>query len=232
MRKALAATLLLLIGGALIRLFVSGEYIYYVKDTMALPMLLAGSVICALGFVGWWSATSAPTSQTRHAEGGHLPAVAWLLLLPVVAIHLSPPPALGADAVLRESSLTVAPAASMYPPLPVGDPLILTPRDAVERVLYDADSGILDRRVRIDGFAVPLEGEDAWYVARISLACCAADGVAYRIRVTGVPAPPTDEWISVTGTLLAPSPETADLPIPQLAAETVGPFSEPGNPYD
>ncbi len=241
MRRALAATLLLLVGGALIRLFVSGEYLRYTKDTMALPILLAGAAICVLGFAGWWLATSSSTPRPAgsaaavpggHDHGAHLPAVAWLLLLPVLAVYLAPPPALGADAVLRESTRAVGPASELFEPLPAGDPLILAPRDAVERVLYDPQSGILDREVRVDGFAVPLEGEDGWYVARISLACCAADGVAYRVLVSGVPAPGADEWISVTGRLSPPGETTEGLPIPRLAATSVAPYTVPENPYD
>lgn len=230
MRRALAATLLLLTGGALIRLVISEQYVRYVKDSMAIPLLATGAVVVLLGFAGWWLATGSPGSATRGHE--HLPPVAWLMLLPVLAIYLVPPPALGADAVLRESDLAVAPAADLFEPLPPGDPLVLTPREAVERVLYDPESGILDREVQVVGFAVPDEDGSGWYVARISLACCAADGVAYRILVEGTPTPTADEWLSVTGRLLPPGGPTAGLPIPRLQATGVGPYQEPTNPYD
>jgi uncharacterized repeat protein (TIGR03943 family) len=251
--------LLLLTGGALIRLVLSEQYLAYVKDVMVIPLLASGAVIALLGLVGWWLATGRSAAHQKasgvapdppplepdppplapapprasgpgHAHG--LPAVAWLILLPVMAIYLVPPPALGADAVLRESDLSVAgPAPGGFPPLPTGDPVPLTPRDAVWRVLYDPSSDVLERTVRIDGFAVP--GEDGqWYVARISLACCAADGVAYRLLVEGATAPAADEWISVTGRLVEPGGPTAGQPIPRIRAESVEPYTAPVNPYD
>jgi uncharacterized repeat protein (TIGR03943 family) len=229
-RRALAASLLLLTGGALIRLVLSGQHLRYVKDSMAIPLLVTGAVVVALGFAGWWLATSSPRSGERGHD--HLPPVAWLLLLPVLAIYLIPPPALGSDAVLRESDLAVAPAADLFEPLPPGDPLVLTPREVVERALYDPESGIFDRELQVVGFAVPEEDGAGWYIARISLACCAADGVAYRVLVEGAPPPAADEWLSVTGRLLPPSGPTEGLPIPRLQATEVGPFQEPANPYD
>ncbi|MGF1648673.1 MAG: TIGR03943 family protein [Kineosporiaceae bacterium] len=253
MRRALAATLLLLTGGALIRLVLSEQHLRYVKEAMALPLLATGAVVVVLGFVGWWLATGSrrPVDRTTPgavgAEGGpggpggqaghhgheaHLPPVAWLLLLPVLAIYLVPPPALGSDAVLRESQLAVAPGAELFPPLPAGDPVVLTPREAVERVLYDPGSGVLEREVQVIGFAVPDPETGQWYVARISLACCAADGVAHRILVEGVPPPAADQWVSVTGRLRSPGGPTADQPIPRLAATEVGPYEAPANPYD
>lgn len=260
MRRALAATLLLLTGGALIRLVLSDQHLRYVKEAMALPLLATGAVVVVLGFAGWWLATGSgrpaevaaagdsgapadPAGGSRAASGhqghqghhghqAHLPPVAWLLLLPVLAVYLVPPPALGADAVLRESQLAVGPGSELFEPLPPGDPVVLSPREAVERVLYDPESGVLEREVRVVGFAVPDPETGGWYVARISLACCAADGVAYRILVEDQPPPAADQWVSVTGRLRPPGGPTADLPIPRLAATEVGPYEEPENPYD
>ncbi|MGF1661527.1 MAG: TIGR03943 family protein [Kineosporiaceae bacterium] len=243
MRRALAATLLLLTGGALIRLVLTDQHLRYVKEAMALPLLATGAVVVVLGFAGWWLATGStrPAAETagghhdrhdHHGHGAHLPPVAWLLLLPVLAVYLVPPPALGSDAVLRESRLAVAPSAELFPPLPPGDPVVLTPREAVERVLYEPGSEVLEREVRVVGFAVPDPETGDWYVARISLACCAADGVAYRILVEGQPPPAADQWISVTGRLGPPGGPTADVPIPRLAATELGPYEEPANPYD
>lgn len=251
MRRALAATLLLLTGGALIRLVLGEQHLRYVREAMALPLLATGAVVVALGFAGWWLATGSgrsPAGEAGDGPGddagertgeavlapayGHLPPVAWLLLLPVLAIYLVPPPALGSDAVLRESQLAVAPGDDLFPPLPVDDPVVLTPRETVERVLYDPDSGVLDRDVRIVGFSVPDPATGQWYVARISLACCAADGVAYRVLVEGAPPPAADQWVSVTGRLRPPGGPTDGLPIPRLTATGVGPYEEPVNPYD
>ena len=109
---------------------------------------------------------------------------------------------------------------------------MLTPREAVERVLFDTDREILDRQVRVDGFAVLDEETGGWYVARISLACCAADGVAYRILVEDAPFPGTDQWVSVTGVIAEPGGATEGLPIPRLAAAEVVPFDTPANTYD
>ncbi len=44
-----------------------------------------------------------------------------------------------------------------------------------------------------------------WYVSRISIGCCAADGVAYRVHVIGRGSPPKDSWVRVTGLWVDPS---------------------------
>lgn len=246
-RRALAAALLLVLGGSLIRIVLTGEYVRYVRESMSLPLLLAGAATAALGFAGWWVATgsrreepvavvtagpSAPAAGEAHAHG-HLPAVSWLLLLPVMAVTLVPPPALGSDAVLRDSGLVATPESDLFPELPATDPVVLSPRETVERVMFAPSAGILDRTVAVTGFAVPaVDGEPGWYLARITLTCCAADGVAYRLYVPTGPAPAADTWVSVTGRLSPPSGPVEGTSIPVLTPTAVVPTAAPDNPYD
>jgi hypothetical protein len=93
--------LLVLVGGAVLRLSLSGSYTNYVKQSMGIWLNLAGAALVALGV---WTAVRAFRAHRTEAtaevdDDGHghgRTRAAWLLLLPVVAIFVVAPPALGA----------------------------------------------------------------------------------------------------------------------------------------
>lgn len=124
MDRLTQSILLVLIGGVLTVLELSGRFMLYVKAGIG-PLLLAGGIVLVV--VGVASTTLAMRDRIRQARASAAEAdahdvplgdgppddlgdahdgertwAAWLLLLPVLAVLLLPP-ALGADAVARDA---------------------------------------------------------------------------------------------------------------------------------
>jgi hypothetical protein len=246
--RAVGAAVMMMLGGACLRLVVGGGYVDYVKEQMYLPLLASGVILFGLGLVGLLRETSPNRSGGHGAHGHGEPRVAWLLLVPVLAVYLVPPPALGADSIARGGSRVTEPV-SPYGPLPEGDVVDLTVREFVERSVYDTTDALVGRQVRLTGFAVPageraeggeyaeavpLGGEDAAFtLARVSMFCCAADGYAFTVDVTGTDVrPPEDSWVTVTGELVPfeDAPDAYSVPVMQVSE--VVPLERPANVYE
>lgn len=234
---------MMLIGGACLRLVVSGRYLDYVKDLMAVPLVISGIVLAALGLVGLLR--EALSAGSGHGE----PRVAWLLLVPVLAVYLVPPPPLGADSIARDASRVTAPE-STFGALPAGDPVELTVREFVERAVYDTSGELAQRRVRLTGFVVQArerEGGPAgtqaeggppvpWSLARVSVFCCAADGSAAVVDVTGLPGTEAglapDTWVEVIGTFVPFDQTPGPRSVPVIEVEELRIVESPANPYE
>jgi hypothetical protein len=250
--RAIGAAVMMMLGGACLRLVVGGGYVDYVKEQMYLPLLASGVILFGLGLIGLLRETS-PNRSGGHGHVGHghghgEPRVAWLLLVPVLAVYLVPPPALGADSVARGGTRVTEPV-SPYGPLPDGEVVELTVREFVERSVYDTTDALAGRQVRLTGFAVPageaaeggeyaedvpVDGSDAAFtLARVSMFCCAADGYAFTVDVTGTDLRPAeDSWITVTGELVPFEGERDAYSVPVLRASEVTPIERPGNVYE
>src|SRR5205823_7116099 len=118
--------LLVLVGGALIKITLDGTYLRYVKPTVRPWVLAAGIVIVLLAALAIIRDVRAARPAGDHDDHGHHHAhrAVWLLFLPVLAIFTIAPPALGADSVLRSGG-RVAPTVAQqgkaaFPPLPAG----------------------------------------------------------------------------------------------------------------
>jgi uncharacterized repeat protein (TIGR03943 family) len=167
-----------------------------------------------------------------HSSG---PRVAWLLCLPVIALFLIAPPALGSYTAERSDNTVAKPAAKTvdagFPALPPGDPLDMTLGDFGVRAVWDTAETLKDRNVRLTGFVVP--GKDGtWYVTRLVISCCAADAVARKVEVHGIPAPPTDTWVTVTGTWLKNGETGSESATPALTATAATRIPTPKEPYE
>lgn len=167
-----------------------------------------------------------------HSRG---PGVAWLLCLPVAALFLIAPPALGSFTAERSDNTVAKPAAKTvdagFPALPPGDPLDMTLGDFGVRAVWDTADTLKDRNVRLTGFATP--GKDgSWYINRLVIGCCAADAVARKVEVHGVAAPPTDAWVTVTGTWLKTGETGSETATPALTAAAVQRVPAPKEPYE
>jgi len=159
--------------------------------------------------------------------------VAWLLVLPVFALLLVAPPALGSYAANRSG--TALSETSDFAPLPAGDPVTVSVVDYATRAVYDDGKSLGGRRVKIIGFV--LVGDDgAPYLARMILSCCAADARPVKIGLDG--AVPTglaaDSWIEVTGRYTAKSTKDSvnDGVIPYLDVEQLRQVAAPTNQYE
>jgi uncharacterized repeat protein (TIGR03943 family) len=305
--------LLILVGGAVLRISIGDTFLRYVRGGLHLPLLLAGATLVLIGLVSLWRenpgrrpvagedlADTAEADETRgqfgeelggvaqtsgtealtegqpaavtgsslltepvnagygepvsggaghggsardgtgHGDGapGHDHAhgnrVAWLLLLPVFAIFLIAPPALGSYAANRSTITRVPPATSDYPPLPAGDPLQMRLDEYEARAVWDGGRNMSDRTFRLIGFVTERPG-GGYYLTRMVISCCAADATAARILVTGSAGSyPSDTWIQVTGHYdgLDRSREKQVGPVAIIRADSVQQIPAPREPYE
>jgi len=169
-----------------------------------------------------------------HSRG---PQVAWLMCLPVFAIFLIAPPALGSFAAARDDVAPPPPPREVvegYEPLRGDGPIAMPIGEFVGRAWGDPNRSLTGRQVRLTGFVVRSKKSDAWYVARMQLNCCAADAIALKVAVRGAPAPPENTWVEVTGTWIPPRSDKLPLGTvpPQLRAIDVTKVPRPVEPYE
>ncbi|MFB7241246.1 TIGR03943 family protein [Streptomyces populi] len=174
-----------------------------------------------------------PGPADGHGHGHREPRVSWLLVLPLLALILVAPPALGSYSAMRTGTALQAPFG--YAELPAGDPVPLGLVDYAGRAAYDHGRSLGGRRVRITGF-VALDSAGAPYLVRMALNCCAADAQPVKIGLSGR-VPPVlrpDTWLEVTGRYTArraKDPVNGGV-IPYLEVSTAKPVPEPHDPYD
>lgn len=242
MRRETANILLILLGGALVKLVVSGEYVRYVKPAHQPWMLAGGAVMVLLGLVAVArDLGSGGREQTGHEDGhAHGTRSSWMLLVPVLTVLLVAPPALGADSVERaqDRSTRVPPGSSgnaAFPALSSADVVPLSMSDFAARAGWD-DTGTLDgRTVRLTGFVVR-RGANR-YLARMVIGCCAADAAPVTVLLGGRAARalervPDDTWIEVTGEVVPGSATQKTNYVPELTVGSARSVPEPTDPYE
>ncbi|GHD47476.1 TIGR03943 family putative permease subunit [Streptomyces galbus] len=177
------------------------------------------------------SGSGRPAGSAGH--GHHAPHVSWLLLLPLLALILVAPPALGSYSATRTGTALQQPLA--YPALPATDPLRLSVVDYAGRAVYGRGRTLEGRRVQVTGF-VAVDRAGTPYLVRMALNCCAADAQPVKIGLIGAipPVLQPDTWLTVTGTY---TPRTAKDPvnggpIPFLRVTAATPVPVPHDPYD
>jgi putative membrane protein len=168
-----------------------------------------------------------------HGHSHREPRIAWLLVLPLFALILVAPPALGSYSAVRTGTALQAPFG--YPPLPAGDPLRLGLVDYAGRAAYDHGRSLQGRHVEITGF-IALGADGSPYLVRMALNCCAADAQPVKIGLSGhiPPVLQPDAWLSVTGTYTArrtKDPVNGGV-IPYLKVGEARPVPVPRDPYD
>ncbi|MEU8268565.1 TIGR03943 family protein, partial [Sphaerisporangium sp. NPDC049002] len=104
----------------------------------------------------------------------------------------------------------------------------------IGRAWGDTNRSLLDRQVKLTGFAIHSKKRGQWYLTRMQLRCCAADAFPLKVAVLGVPAPRDDTWVEVTGAWV-PTPYD-QLPkgtvAPELRATAVVKVKQPDEPYE
>jgi uncharacterized repeat protein (TIGR03943 family) len=168
-----------------------------------------------------------------HDDGhshAHMPRTAWLLALPLLVLTVITPPSLGAFAAARGSQTSIdAPSGALAAlPPPVNGAVELTLTEFATRSLYAPDT-VTGENVRLTGFVLP--DESGWTVARIALACCAADGRPIRVRAAGVAAPPADSWVTLEGRLSGEEGEGRRR-VPVLTVDALTPIEAPVQQYE
>ncbi|MDX6744102.1 TIGR03943 family putative permease subunit [Actinocorallia sp. A-T 12471] len=245
MTRAAQNLLMVLVGATVLWItLVSGEVLNYVKPVLRYPLVAAALVLVALGIAGmrrdWRPADDDHDHHDGHGHDGHGhghggPKVAWLLVLPVVAVFAMAPPELGvftAERTDQRIQAKPAPVADGYALPPGADPLPMSIAEFMGRS-YEAQIGgqatLTDRRVRLTGFATT--GEDGrWLLNRLQLNCCAADAITLRLTVFGAPKPPKGQWVEVVG-VWRPAGTPDGNGVYELQAESVEKTAKPANPY-
>ena len=255
MRRETQNVLLVLVGGALLKISFTGTYLLYVKPAHRYWLIAGGVVMLLLAAVSIvrdllaargdsgaaqdihaGEAAGADSDEHGHAgEHQHSARSAWLLLLPVLAIFLVAPPALGADSVKRaDNGAAVARSATedsaLYPDLPAADVLPIGMAEFASRAAFDRSRSLEGRVVRLTGFIV--NDGDQVFLARLSIACCAADAFPVRVRLDGRAALDNDTWVEVTGRLEPGSATKENDYIPTLGLGGITRVPQPENPYE
>ncbi|MFF5477292.1 TIGR03943 family putative permease subunit [Streptomyces sp. NPDC012935] len=173
-------------------------------------------------------------SHEPHEGHSHRePRISWLLVLPLLALILVAPPALGSYSATRTGTALQEPLA--YPALPAADPLSLSLVDYAGRAVYDHGRTLRHRQVQLTGF-LALDRDGTPYLVRMALNCCAADAQPVKVALTGE-VPPVlqpDTWLRVTGTYVprrAEDPVNGG-PIPFIEVTAAKPVAAPTDPYD
>ncbi|MDL5202867.1 TIGR03943 family protein [Streptomyces sp. ALI-76-A] len=173
-----------------------------------------------------------------HGDPGDIhphrePRVSWLLVLPLLALILVAPPALGSYSALRTGTALQQPYG--YADLPADGTLRLHLVDYAGRAVYDRGRSLEGRQIKVTGF-VALDRSGAPYLVRMALNCCAADAQPVKVGLTGriPPVLQPDAWLEVTGTYTARRSKDPvnDGPIPYLDVTGARPVPAPADPYD
>ncbi|MGI5130105.1 TIGR03943 family putative permease subunit [Pseudonocardia sp. CA-107938] len=220
MNRQTQHVLLALLGGALLRIAADDTFLRYVRPGHRPLLVAAGAVMVVLAGVAAIRDLRARVTES-HDHG----AAPWLLLLPVLAMAVVAPPALGADAVARAGPVDAS--AMALPPLPADPVVELGLGEFVQRAVWDAGGTVVGRQVALTGFAVPRA--DGFELARLTIRCCAADARVHRVRLEPAPGAAADTWLRVEGRL-RPGPHPDGVPtIEVTSADRVAP---PRDPYE
>ncbi|MEU6034675.1 TIGR03943 family protein [Actinomadura sp. NPDC047616] len=250
MTRAAQNLLLILLGGAVLWItLATDDYLNYVRPGfryVLVPAALALLVLGAAGLRREWTDDAAPEHHRHDGHDGHHghdhargPRVAWLLCLPVLAIFVIAPPALGSFTAARGADRPAAP-----PPSPAAEGFGALPRDRgpipmtmgefIGRA-WQAQTGdpasFEGVPVRLTGFVTPRR-DGGWQVTRLRMACCAGDAVPFPVIVKGLPRPPADAWVQVEGTWRPLTPQAAESGVHLLQGTSVRRIKKPANPYE
>lgn len=245
MRRETQNVLLLLLGGALLKISLNGQYLRYVKPSLQPWLIACGAVAVGLAAVGILRDLRDRGRHGTDGAGGpdhehqHSSRSPWLLMLPVLAIFLIAPPALGSDKVTRSGDRSIAAQApggrvdADFVALPDEPAPQLTIGDAVTRAVWDDGGSLEGRTIRLVGFAA--RGDDGvTYLARLVVGCCAADAIPVKVRLDGGVADQyaPDTWLEVRGEIRSGTATEANGFAPLFAVEAITPVEAPENPYE
>jgi uncharacterized repeat protein (TIGR03943 family) len=250
-RRDLHGLILLLVGGTLLKLAVTGDYLRYVKAGLRPYLIAAGVVLVVVAVLSLLGRVRAGTGHDAgaghdghsgeedddghgHGTGRGWLDVAWLLVVPMAVLLLIAPSALGSYSASRSGTALGAAPSSDFPPLPSGDPVRVSVLDYASRAVFDKGQSLTGRQITLSGFL--LAAPSGWYLTRMVITCCAADAQPIKVGLTGSvpPSLSANEWLEVTGRYSTKvdhdgvNGET----IPYLDVATARPTAAPKEQYD
>lgn len=221
-------TITALVGLLTLRLTLSGSFQRYVQSGMRPWLLLAGVVVLVVGLTTLVrSLLAKPDTHDEHDHHGV--GVGWLLLVPVAALLLVAPPALGSFGVDRAIKITASSHDEFKPVSTTDGPVPMTLLEYAQRSFDHDGRSMHGATVRLTGFVADGSTATSFRLARYQISCCAADAAAAVVRVEGIAGapPPRDQWVVVTGSYHA-----VDGEVPVLTATGVEQISPPEDPYE
>ncbi|HEX7302734.1 TIGR03943 family putative permease subunit [Lentzea sp.] len=232
MRRETQNILLVLLGGALLKISFSGLYLRYVQKSLLPLLIAAGVVMIGLALFAIITDIRRGKAAADGHDHSHSSRSTWLLILPVMAVFLISPPALGGDVVSSAADTNQTQRSrNLLGDLPSGEVIPLSMTEFVTRTAWD-ESGTLDnRRVKLTGFLLRADG--GTFVARLAISCCAADARPLKVKLTGdVPSLPDEQWVEVTGQVVPKSASEKTSWVPSFTVESFTPVAEPVEPYE
>lgn len=246
MNRQAQGVVLLLLGGAVLKASLTDMYLRYVKESLQPFLIAAGAALVVAAIMTIYHDLRKPAVEQADDHGHdhgtashHEPRIGWMLIAPVLGLLLVAPPALGAFAAGQSGSAKLQ-GSDYYLPLPDGDPAKISVLDYATRAIFDKgvsmkDASGADRKVQISGF-LSEDSEGNRYLTRIMLSCCAADGRAIKVGMSGrLPdGVAVDEWIQVVGvysTKLTKDPVSGN-DIPYIEVLEWEPIDPPRNQYE
>ncbi|PSK98154.1 putative repeat protein (TIGR03943 family) [Murinocardiopsis flavida] len=252
MNRIAQGLVLVLLGAASLSATLATDlYLNYVQEVFRPFLIGAGVVLVVLGVVSIAADVrvasqggDAPEDHAyddyAHAGHGHDhgrgPGVAWLLLLPVVAVFVIAPPPLGAYSASNGAAAEAPKEAEEGGFADLGTngdgPRTMELQEFVMRAWTDQDRALSGREVELTGFVVPHPDGKGWYLARLQMACCAADAIVNRVLITGEKEPAKDTWWTVRGTWQEPKGELQDVRDHRFTVTEMKDVENPPDPYE
>ncbi|QFZ17306.1 TIGR03943 family putative permease subunit [Saccharothrix syringae] len=235
MRRETQNILLVLLGGALLKLALTGTYLRYVKESLRPWLVVTGAVMVVLALIAIAQDIRGARAEAHdHGHDHGSSRSPWMLLLPVLAVFLISPPALGADSVNRVdvNAAQRSQVSGGFAPLPSDEVVPLTIGEFVTRTAWDDSGSLDDRVVRLTGFVVRQDADV--FIARLTIGCCAADARPVKARMVGLDlaALPDDQWVEATGRVVPGSASPASKYVPTFTVSEVLPISPPEDTYE
>ncbi|ONI76908.1 TIGR03943 family protein [Actinosynnema sp. ALI-1.44] len=243
MKRETQNILLVLLGGALLKIALNGTYLRYVKPGQQAWLIAAGAVMVVIAFVSITrdvlaarkpEQVTAAVDDHGHDHGHGIQSHStWLLILPVLAVFLAPP-ALGEDAVNRAAGRTPPPPAAEYsfPALPAGDVVDQRVMDFVDRAAWDKAGTLNDRNIRLTGFIA--HNGDSTYLARLAIGCCAADAYPVKVKLEGqgLNTLVSDTWVKAVVRYQPGTSTKESRHVPTVTVTDFQSVPEPPDPYE
>lgn len=275
MKRPVMLLTLALLGTMAIRIVITGEYLRFVKSSLAPWLLIVGVALIVLSLAGDKAGSTAGESMSSHGHSHAMPRVGWLLLLPVAIVYTLSPPALGSytagrtparePARLEASGATATAPASSPSTHNAADPSFVdspevraaeaaslgidvvplpdagddgyretTLSEYTSRIYWQTKPTYEGEKVRLTGFVTPRRA-GGWFLTRVQIACCAADGFPVKVFVRDQgKAPAADTWVEVEGVGVGTVGEEvfAEGAHGEIEPVRITPVPEPASPYE